>query len=111
MTWLRPCLSGAVVLTLAAAAARAAEAPQEVAIENHAFTPAEIRVKAGQPVVLHITNKDATAEEFESSALKVEKVVAGHGEATVRIRPLKPGSYKFVGEYHEDSAHGVLIAE
>ena len=101
----------AAALLLPLAAARAADAPQDVTISGHVFSPAEIHVKAGSPVVLRIRNQDATAEEFESEALKIEKVVAGGSEATVRIRPLKPGSYKFVGEYHEDTAHGMLIAE
>jgi plastocyanin len=104
------CLFAALLL-VPLAAAQAADPPQEVVIRNHVFVPAELRVKAGQPVVLQVKNQDATAEEFESSALKVEKVVAGHGEVTVRIRPLKPGRYEFVGEYHEDTARGVLVAE
>ena len=104
-------LLAVAALLLSVAAAGAAEPPQEIAIRGHVFTPAELHVKAGQPITLHIRNEDATAEEFESGALKIEKVVAGHGEATVRIRPLKPGRYRFVGEYHEDTAHGTLIAE
>lgn len=102
-------LAAALVVPLAAA--EAADPPQEVVIRNHTFVPAEIHVKAGQPVVLHVKNEDATAEEFESAALKVEKVVAGHGTAVVRIRPLAAGRYPFVGEYHEDTARGVLVAE
>lgn len=101
----------AAALILPLAAAGAAEPPLKVVIHDHVFTPAEIHVKAGQPVVLLVDNQDATAEEFESSALKIEKVVAGRSTGLVRIRPLRPGSYKFVGEYHEDTAHGVLVAE
>ena len=104
-------LVAAALLLLPLAAARAAAVPQEVTISGHAFAPAEIHVRAGQPVVLHVRNQDATPEEFDSDALKVEKVIAGHGEATIRIRPLKAGSYQFKGEYHEDSAHGVVVAE
>jgi hypothetical protein len=29
----------------------------------------------------------------------------------VRLRPLDPGRYPFMGEYHEDTAQGVVIAE
>ncbi|MBN9510268.1 MAG: cupredoxin domain-containing protein [Alphaproteobacteria bacterium] len=100
-----------LALALTGAPTLAVAAPLELVIEGRAFTPAELRVKAGEPIELRVVNRDATAEEFESSALKVEKVVAGHSEAMVRIRPLKPGHYKFVGEYHEDTAHGVIIAE
>ncbi len=104
-------LPAVAALMLPLAAAQAAEPPQELTISNHVFTPAELHLKAGQPAVLHIRNQDATAEEFESGALKIEKVIGGHGEGIVRLRPLKPGRYNFVGEYHEDTAHGTLIVE
>jgi hypothetical protein len=91
----------------------AAEDPPaiNVVLKNHAFSPAEIRVPAGMPAILRITNQDDTVEEFDSSALHVEKlIVAGH-YAIVRLRPLGPGRYPFIGEYHADSAKGVVIAE
>jgi hypothetical protein len=56
-------------------------------------------------------NSDDTPEEFESNSLKVEKVIPGGSKATVRIGPLKPGRYDFFGEFHEDTAKGVVIAE
>jgi plastocyanin len=101
----------ALALAFAAPPLLATAAPMDLLIEGHAFTPAELRVKAGAPIELRVVNRDPTAEEFESAALKVEKVVAGNSEALVRIRPLKPGRYPFVGEYHEDTARGVIIAE
>ena len=90
-----------------------APAPPEIAltIEQHKFTPEEIKVKAGQPFVLVITNKDATPEEFESHSLKREKVIPGKSSATIMIGPLKPGEYKFVGEFHEATAKGVIVAK
>jgi plastocyanin len=108
--FIRPALLAAAVILLVAPA-RAADAPQEIVIQNHAFTPSEIHVKAGQPAVLHVRNQDATAEEFDSAALKLEKVIPGHGETMLRTRPLKAGRYTFDGEYHEDTAMGVVIAE
>ena len=80
-------------------------------IRDHRFEPAEIKVPSGKRVVISISNEDATPEEFESGALKVEKVIAGKSKATVRVGPLKPGRYEFIGEYHADTAKGVLIAE
>ncbi len=80
-------------------------------IRDHRFEPAEIKVPSGKRVVISISNEDATPEEFESGALKVEKVIPGKSKATVRVGPLKPGRYEFIGEYHADTAKGVLIAE
>ena len=97
-------------LLVAALPARA-EGPIAVTLQNHKFTPAEIHVKANAPAIIALTNKDATAEEFDSTALKVEKVVAGNSSGNVRIRALAPGRYPFMGEYHPGTAQGVVVAE
>ena len=80
-------------------------------LKDHKFTPAEIHVKANVPNVITMSNEDATAEEFDSTSLKVEKVVAGNSSGNVRLRPLAPGRYPFMGEYHSDTAQGVVIAQ
>src|SRR5436853_6667012 len=82
-----------------------------VTLKDHRFAPAEIHVKANEPALITLTNLDGAAEEFDSTALKVEKVVPGHETGNVRIRPLAPGRYPFMGEYHADTAQGVVIAE
>ena len=64
----------------------------DVTIKDHRFTPAEIHVPAGQPATLNVKNEDATAEEFESHELKIEKVIAGGTSGTVRLRPLDPAN-------------------
>ncbi len=56
-------------------------------------------------------NQDKTPEEFESGDLKREKVVKAGQEIRITVGPLKAGEYKFVGEYHEDTAKGVLVAK
>jgi hypothetical protein len=88
-----------------------ADAPITLTLQNHKFTPSVIKVKANQPAMITMTNKDATAEEFDSSDLKIEKVVAGNQSGNIRIRALKPGTYHFMGEYHDKTAQGVVIAE
>jgi hypothetical protein len=80
-------------------------------LKNHRFTPVEIHVKANSPNLIVMKNDDQTAEEFDSTSLKVEKVVPGNSSGNVRIRPLAPGRYPFMGEYHADTAQGVVIAE
>jgi len=83
----------------------------DVTLKDHRFSPSEIHVPAGKPTMLTIKNEDSTAEEFDSAALKVEKVIAGGRSATVRLRPLGAGRYPFTGEYHADTAQGVVISE
>jgi plastocyanin len=82
-----------------------------ITIRDHHFEPAELRLPAGQRIQLRVVNEDPGSEEFESKSLRVEKVIAGKSEGTVRISPLAPGRYEFIGEYHEDTAKGVLIAK
>jgi hypothetical protein len=99
---------GAVLLASLPALAQDAV---DVTIKDHRFSPAELHVPAGQPLTINIKNEDSTPEEFESHALKIEKVIAGGATGAVRLRPLDPGSYPFVGEYNEDTAQGVIVAE
>ena len=82
-----------------------------ISIKDHKFDPAEVRVPAERAVKLTVKNLDATAEEFESKTLKVEKVIAGNGTALIRLKPLAKGIHKFFGEYHEKTAQGMLIVE
>ena len=99
----------AALVTLAPAAARADD--YTLTIKDHRFTPAEIKVPANQRVKITVVNEDPMPEEFDSSALKVEKVVPGKSKGVVRIGPLKAGRYPFIGEYHEATAKGVVVAE
>ena len=82
-----------------------------VLLKDHRFDPAELHVPAGRHILLHLKNDDPTSEEFDSSALRVEKVFSGNSEGLIRISPLSPGRYEFMGEYHSDTAKGVVIAE
>src|SRR2546427_2976441 len=80
-------------------------------LREHKFVPAEITVPAGKKIKLVIENQDATAEEFESDELKREKVVPAKGKISFFVGPLAPGRYPFFGDFHKDTARGVLIAK
>ncbi len=101
----------AVGLLGAAAATWAADAEVQLAIRDHQFVPTEITVPAHTKIKLVVDNQDATAEEFESYELNREKVVAAKSQITVYVGPLDPGRYPFFGDFHKDSANGVLIAK
>jgi plastocyanin len=104
-------LGFAAGLVLAAGGAMAQDTEVKVVIREHKFEPAEVKVPAGKKVKLIIENQDATAEEFESYELNREKVVPPKGQTAVFVGPLKPGRYPFFGDFHKDSAKGVLVAE
>ena len=82
-----------------------------ITIKDHRFSPDTLKVKANQEFDLTVMNSDSTAEEFESHDFQVEKIVQGGKQITVHVGALAPGSYGFVGERHEDTAKGTLVAE
>ena len=83
----------------------------ELILKDHRFTPAEIHVPANKRIEFVVKNQDPTADEFDSSALRVEKVIGGHSEGIVRLRALDPGRYPFMGEFNAATAQGVVVAE
>jgi plastocyanin domain-containing protein len=103
-------LAAALLFPISFGALAAGEPEFALAIEGHKFAPERIEVPAGRKVKLLVENKDATPEEFESSALKVEKVIPGKSRETIFIGPLKAGEYKFAGEFNE-TAQGVVVAK
>jgi plastocyanin len=109
----RVLVAAATLVVLALAVAGPVHALDEVpvTIENNRFAPEEIKVKAGAPFVIVVTNKDKTPEEFESKELRIEKVVPPGKTLRINVRALKPGTYPFVGEYHKQTAKGRIVAE
>ena len=88
-----------------------ADGQVEVVLKGHVFTPSKIVVPAGKAFQILLKNEDATADEFDSSSLKVEKVVGGGTQGIIRIRPLDPGDYPFMGEFNPATAEGVVTAK
>ena len=102
-----------VLLMLASfpAVALAGDPEFTIQLREHRFTPSEIKIPAGTKVKLIIENQDPTPEEFDSFALNREKIVFANSKGIVFIGPLKPGRYEFIGEFNQESAKGVVVAE
>jgi plastocyanin len=106
-----PRLAAALFLAASLGAFAANEPEFSLAIDKHRFVPDRIEIPAGKKVKLVVENRDATPEEFESETLKVEKVIPGKSKAMIFVGPLKAGEYKFVGEYNQKTAQGVIVAK
>jgi plastocyanin len=105
-------LGAAAVLAFGVGTAFADDVPTvEITIKDHKFEPAHVEVPAGKEVKIVVKNLDDTPEEFESYDLNLEKIIAGGGEGTFTLEALEAGDYKFFGEFHEDTAQGVLTAK
>jgi plastocyanin len=102
-------LAALVAMIGGGTALSAEEARFELTIRDHRFEPAELTVPAGQRLVITVRNGDASPEEFESSALGVEKIVSAGRQVVVRIGPLAAGRYDFIGDFHRDTARGALV--
>jgi hypothetical protein len=99
-------------LLLLSGAALADDLPQyNLVIRNHVYQPAELKVPADAKFRLVIENQDATPEEFESTEFSREKIVLPKSTISVFVGPLKRGSYRFFGDFHQDTAQGRLIVE
>jgi hypothetical protein len=103
----------AAILALGAVHAFAAGSEFTLTIKDHAFSPKELKLPAGQKLKLLVVNQDATPAEFESKSLGREKIIPGKSTAVINLGPLKPGRYAFVEEYHETeaAAQGSIVVE
>ena len=80
-------------------------------IKDHKFVPANLEVPAGQKIKITVDNQDSAPEEVESQELHVEKIIPGNSKGVIFIRPLKPGVYKYFGEFNPASAQGTITAK
>lgn len=99
-------------LLLALTPVRAQDMPSvNLLIRSGHFVPATLEVPANTKFRLLIKNEGPGAEEFESVELRKEKVLAPGSSSFLIFQPLKPGSYKFFGEFHPDTAQGLMVAK
>ena len=92
-------------LLMLGSSAHAAEV--SIAYRNKQFQPPEVSAPANTPIALRVRNLDAQPMEFESNALRVEKVITGNGEGVINVRPLQPGRYEFFDDLNAE-ARGYL---
>ena len=94
-------LFGASALTVGA------QGPTEVPLtmEKDKFVPAELKVKAGQPFVLVLTNKDDITHELDISKLRAGQTLK------IQMPALKPGKYEIEDDDSTPALKGVMVAE
>jgi hypothetical protein len=100
-----------LLLALLSSSALAERPEFVVELKNHLFFPAEIHLPKNTKVKLIIINYDDTPEEFDSFDLNREKVIFPQRKAVIFVGPLPAGRYTFFGEYHPNSAQGVVIVD
>lgn len=83
----------------------------ELTIRDGHFEPSTLEVPARQRFKIVINNAGSGPTEFESTPLRVEKVLSAGVTSFVVIHPLKPGRYPFFDEFHMDLPEGEIIAK
>jgi len=102
----------AAILLNVAIAVGAQELPTlRLIIKDGRFQPEVLKAPANTKFKLVLKNDGTAPEEFESEELRKEKVLAPGAESFLIFQPLKPGTYKFFGEFHPKTAQGRLFVE
>jgi plastocyanin len=115
-----PLLLGALAAAPSAAVGAAGGAARtvEVRLTSFDFTPSTIRLRAGEPIVLHLVNAaggghDFTAPQFFAAASGVSGPVTGgrvalggHASADVRLTPAR-GTYRLRCSHTLHSSFGM----
>lgn len=108
---IRIIVTSLVMIAFGSSAAVAATKEYLVQIKNNRFVPAQVEIPANQKFRLVIENLDKTLEEFESDDLRKEKLVGAGKKIKIPVKGLKPGQYKFYGDFHQKTAKGVIIVK
>ncbi len=90
-----------------------ADATPTFSIEFHdgKVTPTQLEVPANRRFRIELHNTGITPAEFESTELRLEKVLAAQSTSVLVIRTLDPGKYTFFDDFHPNAPKAVLIAK
>ncbi len=84
--------------------------PLVLVVHDNRFEPEQLTLPAGVKLKLLIRNLDTNPIEFESFDLSREIIVPGHGEVTIYVGPLEPGSYQFFNDFNHEM-RGSIVAQ
>ncbi|QOU07819.1 cupredoxin domain-containing protein [Pseudomonas fluorescens] len=105
----RALLLGSVLLS---GTALAAPLPTyELSLQDGHFDPPQLVVKADERFKIVLNNIGQGPAEFESTPLRVEKVLSPGVTTFVVIHPLKPGVYPFFDEFNPQLPEGSILAQ
>jgi Cupredoxin-like domain len=102
---------GLIAVSSGVASTGSNTATLELRFENHRFSPQTLTVAADTPLEIRVVNLSRERIEFESFKLNREKVVEPGGAVIVKLPALRPGSYDFFDDFHEDVPEGAIVAK
>lgn len=81
----------------------------KVTIRDHKLVPNQLTAPKGEAFQLEVTNEGPGTEEIESVSMHLEKVIPQGKTATLRVSPLKSGTYDLMGDFHQETCKGAVI--
>lgn len=108
------CLLSAVALLASGADGQGAEKTLQVTAERFKFTPAVIRLRIGEPVVLELKSLDRR-HGFQVPDLKIDETIEPGKITRVRLTPERSGTFAFhcdvfCGSGHEEMAGEIVVS-
>lgn len=101
-------------LVLLLAACRPGAGGLTIKTDGMSFTEAEVVVRVGQPVTLHVVNQDGYAHAFDIDEFDIHAPLPANATFDAVFTPAEPGRYRF---YCGSPGHaaagmvGVLVVE
>ncbi|SCZ06989.1 Cupredoxin-like domain-containing protein [Pseudomonas sp. NFACC37-1] len=106
------CLAWLMLTVLLLPSLAQAELPTyELSMRDGHFTPPQLEVPAGKRFKIVLKNVGQGPAEFESTPLRVEKVLSPGVTTFVVIHPLRPGHYPFFDEFNPQLPEGGILAQ
>ena len=75
----------------------------EMELEDFAFNPSQLQVKAGQAVTFDLKNRDSASHTFTIDELNVDETLAPDEEKPVTFTPTGAGALTFYCRFHRSS--------
>lgn len=101
-----------LLLSLGSVPAQADDMPTiNLLMKDGRLFPETLEVPANTKFRLQIRNDGPGAAEFESLELRKESVLAPGVTRTLVFHPMKPGTYRFFDDFHQETAQGRIVAK
>ena len=100
-----------LALLVAGGAAWAGLPTFELTLSDGRISSAVLQVPANERVKIILHNTGSGPSEFESTPLRIEKVLGPGVSSFVVLPPLKPGRYPCFDDFHLDMPQGVIEAQ
>lgn len=92
---LRPYHLPFILILLLAACTGSHNSQVTLNLQEMGFSQNEIQVQAGQPVTLHLSNKDGYAHAFDLDEFDIHLQLAAEETAELTFTPTRSGSFTF----------------